>query len=42
METFSALLLLCEGNLPVTGGFPSQKPVTEKVFPYDDIIMGSH
>ena len=28
METFSALLALCEGNSPVTGEFPSQKPVT--------------
>ena len=27
METFSALLVLCEGNPPVTGGFPSQRPV---------------
>ena len=27
METFSALLALCEGNPPVTGGFPSQVPV---------------
>ena len=26
-ETFSALLALCEGNPPVTGGFPSQLPV---------------
>ena len=25
METFSALLVLCEGNPPVTGGFPSQR-----------------
>ena len=25
METFSTLLALCEGNPPVTGGFPSQK-----------------
>ena len=25
---FSALLALCEGNPPVTGGFPSQRPVT--------------
>ena len=24
METFSALLALCEGNSPVTGEFPSQ------------------
>ena len=28
METFSALLALCEGNPTVTGGFPSQRPVT--------------
>ena len=28
METFSALLALCEGNPPATGGFPSQRPVT--------------
>ena len=28
METFSALLPLCERNPPVTGGFPSQRPVT--------------
>ena len=29
METFSALLALCEGNQPVIGGCPSQRPVTE-------------
>ena len=28
METFFVLLALCEGNLPVTGGFPFQRPVT--------------
>ena len=28
METFSALLAHCEGNPPVTGWFPSQRPVT--------------
>ena len=28
METFSTLLALCEGNMPVTGGFPSQNPAT--------------
>ena len=28
METFSALLALCEGNPPVNGGFPSQGPET--------------
>ena len=27
METFSALLALCVGNSPVTGEFPSQRPV---------------
>ena len=28
METFSPLLAFCEGNSPVTGEFPSQRPVT--------------
>ena len=28
METFFTLLALCEGNPLVTGGFPSQRPVT--------------
>ena len=28
METFSALLALCVVNSPVTGEFPSQRPVT--------------
>ena len=28
METFPALLPLCAGNSPVTGEFPSQRPVT--------------
>ena len=28
MEKFSALLALCEGKPLVTGGFPSQRPVT--------------
>ena len=28
METFSALLALCEGNPPVTSEFPSQMPLT--------------
>ena len=30
METFSALLALCEVNSPVTGEFPSQRPVTRR------------
>ena len=28
METFSTLLTLCAGNSPITGEFPSQRPVT--------------
>ena len=28
MEKFSALLTICAGNSPVTGEFPSQRPVT--------------
>ena len=28
METFPTLLALCAGNSPVTGEFPSQRPVT--------------
>ena len=28
MEIFFALLALSEGKPPVTGGFPSQRPVT--------------
>ena len=28
METFSALLPICAGNSPVTGEFPTQRPVT--------------
>ena len=27
METFSALLIICAGNSPVTGEFPAQRPV---------------
>ena len=32
---------LCEGNSPLTGEFPAQRPVTGKIFPFDDIIMNS-
>ena len=28
MEEFSTLLAICVGNSPVTGEFPSQRPVT--------------
>ena len=37
METFSALLALCEGNPPVTGGFPSQRPVTRNFDAFFDL-----
>ena len=30
---------LCEGNSPVTGEIPYQRSVTQKMFPFDDIIM---
>ena len=30
---------LCEGNSPVTGEFPHKRPVTRKMFPFDDVIM---
>ena len=30
-ETFSALLALCEGNSPITGEFPLQRPVTRSL-----------
>ena len=30
---------LCEGNPPVTGGFPSQRASNRKMFPFDDVIM---
>ena len=29
----------CEGISPVSGEFPSQRPVTRKIFPCDDVIM---
>ena len=38
MEIFSALLALCEGNPPVTGGFPSQRPVAQSV----DVFLDVH
>ena len=39
METFSALLVLCEGNPPVTGGFPSQSPVTQNFDVFFDLRL---
>ena len=37
METFSALLDLCAGNSPVTGEFPSQRPVTRSCDVFFDL-----
>ena len=37
METFFVLLALCEGNPSVTGGFPSQRPVTRSVDVFFDL-----
>ena len=39
METFSALLALCAGNSPVTGGFPSQRPVTRSFDVFFDMWL---
>ena len=33
---------LCEGTLPVTSKFPSRRPVTRKMFPFDVVIMHMH
>ena len=39
METFSALLSLCEGNPPATSGFPSQRPVTRNFDVFFDLHL---
>ena len=39
METFSALLALCEGNSPVTGEFPSQRPVARSFGVFFDLRL---
>ena len=36
---FYALLALCEGNPPVTGGFPSQRPVTQSYDVFLDLRL---
>ena len=38
METYSALLALCEGNPLVIGDFPSQRPVTRSVDVFFDLL----
>ena len=37
METFSALLVICAGNSPVHGEFPTQRPVTRSFDVYFDM-----
>ena len=37
METFSALLAICAGNSPVSGEFPTQRPVTLSFDVYFDL-----
>ena len=39
METFSALLALCAENSPVTGEFPSQRPVTQSFDVFFDLRL---
>ena len=39
MEAFSALLAICAGNSPVTGEFPSQRPVTLSFDIFFDLRM---
>ena len=39
METFSALLALSAGNAPVTGEFPSQRPVTRSFDVFFDLLL---
>ena len=38
-ETFSALLALCVGNLPVPGEFPPQRPVTQSFDVFFDLHL---
>ena len=39
METFSVLLDICAGNSPVTGEFPSQRPVTRSFDVFFDLRL---
>ena len=42
METFSALLALCPWNSPVTGEFPTQRPVTRSFDVFYDLRLNKH
>ena len=39
METFSTLLAICAGDLPVTGEFPEQRPVTRSFDVFFDMCL---
>ena len=39
METFSVLLAFCAGNSPVTGEFPTQRPVTRSFDVFFDLCL---
>ena len=39
METFSALLAICAGNSPITGEFPTQRPVTRSFDVFFDLRL---
>ena len=39
METFSVLLAICAGNLPVPGEFPAQRPVTRSFDVFFDLRL---
>ena len=41
IETFSALLALCAGNSPVTGEFPTQRPVTRTFDVFFDLRLNN-
>ena len=42
METFSALLVFCAGNSPVTGEFPAQRPVTRNFDVFFDLRLSDN
>ena len=39
METFSALLVICAGNSPVTGEVPAKRPVTRSFDVFFDLFL---
>ena len=41
METFSALLAIGQGNSPITGEFPAQRPVTRSFDVFFDLRLNN-